>query len=145
LRHLDWSLTSIGNSDLHFLSETPHIQFLLLAQTNIDDDGVALIADYCKELRKLLLTLTNVTDECFVYICAMTSLKELGVSGAYRREIPQQTATATLISHLLTLYCDSYSGRYIGDRWRNSGFVDGSARPACISILLGTCSNIKLL
>jgi hypothetical protein len=81
MQYLDLSLTGIKDEHLGFLRKMPDLSVLILAHTAITDEGVATIAEECTLLQKLLLTLSGVTDECFLSLCTMVNLREVGLSG----------------------------------------------------------------
>ena len=81
LTYLDLSRTSIKDSSLIHFKSLKNLKTLRIDETEIGDQGVKYIHQFCKEMSRFSLSYTNITQKGVVYISDLKSLSVLDLEG----------------------------------------------------------------
>ena len=74
--------SQVGDSSLNVLAKFPTIKELELSNSNITDNGIKKIVEFCPQLKRLnIWGCTNVTDKSLIHLRGLWKLEKLHLSG----------------------------------------------------------------
>ena len=74
--------SQVGDSSLNVLAKFPTIKELELSNSNITDNGIKKIVEFCPQLKRLnVWGCTNITDKSLIYLRDLWKLEKLHLSG----------------------------------------------------------------
>ena len=74
--------SQVGDSSLNVLAKFPTIKELELSNSNITDNGIKKIVEFCPQLKALnIWGCTNVTDKSLIHLRGLWKLEKLHLSG----------------------------------------------------------------